>query len=581
MMKRLLTLVAVLCLMQGSIQSQIIMPVPCGSFEQWTSHTGYNVTMMGMNLPVYEDYSTPTGWNYLAYPVNESFSVYGTTISVNTLLPLIIASQETGALPDGNKAVKLQTFLLSDIMSGLVYVMAASQLDPTLTQTVFPSILTTGEVNIDSLMPLVSLVIANTDSLINLLTPFVSRDVNELITGGIALDGDVPLQLTGSYKYHSGESNDKGGVMMLGTRYNTSTQRREIVGGGFNIALTDASSYTPFTVEYLSLHELSPSFAEMTPDSLIIMLVSSAGQNRQQGSYLCVDNLNLLLDTTSVIEADSCARVLWIEAVNVVFDAFPEYVLEWLGSSQPDHWEVEYGPQGFEHGTGTMVTTNVSSFAIYELEEQGILQPNTYYDFYVRAVCEDSVFGEWDSIHYRTFCAKVSNLAVSSDSVAVNYDGLLEGYKITWTDTTDTQQWIVDYGITGSNNGSYAEVSEPQYNMPPLRPNTKYTVAVRSYCGDQNYGEGRWIYFTTATIGIDGIEAFSLSVCPNPADGRCTVTLPDNLDAELKLYSADGKLIKTIPAANGPTELQLPSKGIFLLQATTPTGTVTRKIVSR
>lgn len=581
MMKRILSLVAVLCLMQGTIQSQISMPVPCGSFEQWTSHTGYNVSMMGMNLPVYEAYSTPTGWDYLAYPVNESFSVYGSTINVNTLLPLIKISQETGSVPDGNKAVKLETFMLSDIVSGLVYVMASSQLDPMLTQTVFPSILSTGVVNVDSLMPLVTTVLANTDSLMSILRPMASMDVNNFITGGIDLGGYTPSQLNGYYKYNSGESADNGGVIMLGTRYNTTTQQREVVGGGINIALTDISNYTPFTVEYQSLHELDPNFAEQEPDSLIVLLVSSANNNRAHGSYLCVDNLNLLLDTTSVVETDSCASVLWMEAVNVVYDAFPEYVLEWLGSSQPDHWEVEYGPQGFTLGNGITAISNECSFAIYELEEQGILQPNTWYDFYVRSVCDNDTYGEWDSIHYRTFCAKVNNLTVSDDSISVNYDGNIEGYRITWSDTTDTQHWVVDYGITGANNGSYAEVSEPQYNMPPLRSNTNYTVAVRSYCGDQNYGDERWIYFTTATVSIDEVDAFQMSVYPNPTNGRCVVILPDNTAAELNLYSSDGRLIKTVANATGETELQLPSLGVFLLQAITPNGTATRKIISR
>jgi hypothetical protein len=228
-----------------------------------------------------------------------------------------------------------------------------------------------------------------------------------------------------------------------------------------------------------------------------------------------------------------------------------------------------------------MVTTNECSFAIYELEEQGVLQPNTWYDFYVRSVCDDSVYGEWDSIHYRTFCAKVNNLAMSDNNITVNADGLLKGYLITWTDTTNTQRWIVDYGIVGTENGTYAEVNEPLFNLPPLRPNTRYVVLVRSLCGDDNYGDERWIEFTTATVSIDEVDAFQISVYPNPANGRCVVTLPDNTTAELNLYSYDGRLIKTVANASGATELQLPSQGIFLLQATTTAGSVTRKIVNR
>ena len=580
-MKKLLYLVLLCCVMQGVAYSQITMPVSNGSFEQWTSHSGYNVSIMGMNLPVYEAYFTPTEWDYLAYPVNEAFSVYGSTINVNTTLPLIKISQETGTVPDGSKAVKLETFMLSDIVSGLVYVMAASELDPILTSTVFPSILSTGVVNVDSLMPLVTTVLANTDSLMSILRPMASMDVNNFITGGIDLGGNTPSQLNGYYKYQSGESTDNGGVIMLGTRYNTTTQRREVVGGGINIALTDISSFTPFTVEYQSLHELDPSFAEQAPDSLIVLLVSSANNERAHGSYLCVDNLNLMFDTTSVVEEDTCASVLNLMAINTAYDAFPLIELQWTGSSQPDHWQIEYGPQGFTLGNGTTVSSNTTSFAFYELEEQGILQPNTWYDFYVRSVCDDDTYGEWDSIHYRTFCAKVSNLAMADDNITVNADGLLEGYRITWSDATDTWQWMVSYGIAGTDTGNNEVVDEPQFNMPPLRPETRYEVWVYSLCDEDNYGEPQYLSFTTSTVGIANVEAVQMEVYPNPANGRCVVTLPDNTEAELNLYSADGRLIKTIANASGATELQLPSQGVFLLQATTQAGTATRKIINR
>lgn len=569
------------------MQSQISMTVPYGSFEQWTSHQGYNVTMMGMNLPVYEEYSTPTGWDYLLYPVNESISVYGSTINVNTMLPLIKVSQETGTVPDGSKAVKLQTFMLSDIVSGLVYVMAASQLDPTLTQTVYPSILSTGAANIDSLLPLVTTLLSSTGDLLGTLLPLASRDINDLITGGIPLGGYTPLQLSGSYKYHSGEGSDNGGVVILGTRYDPATHQRHVVGGGINTALTDINSYTPFSVDYLSLHQLDSTIALQTPDSLIVMLISSANNNRAQGSWLCIDNLILSADTTAadttvVTPTDTCAGILWIEAATIVFDAFPQYELQWWGSSQPDHWEVEYGPQGFEYGTGTVVTTNESTFPIYELEEQGILQPNTWYDFYVRSVCDSGIYGQWDSVHYRTFCATVNGLTVSADGISVTPNGLVEGYTATWTDTTATQQWVVSYGKSGSSNSSTpVYVSEPSFSLPPLVPNTQYCVTVSPLCGDDNYGDQRWVYFTTANVGIAEVEVISLSINPNPADGRCIVTLPDNMSAELKLYGTDGRLIQVADYTGAPLELLLPSKGVYLLQATTPKGTITRKIVCR
>ena len=765
MMKKVFSLVVVLLLAWGSLQAQTSMMVPNGSFEQWTSHPAYNVSVMMMSLPVYDSYSTPTGWDYLSYPVNQTFNVLGSNVTINTSIPLIKASQESGAVPDSNSAVKLETFMLSDLVTGLVYALAAPNLDPMLTSTVFPSILATGEVNIDSLVPLITTLLANTDSIESMLTGLAATDVNSLITGGIALGSFEPSRLTGSYKYHSGDSVDNGGVLLLGTHYNTAEHRREVVGGGVNIALTDVTSYTPFTVDYQSLHELDATFAEQTPDSLIILLVSSASENREQGSYLCVDNLRLWQDTAGVVpppdtcvgvtglaavpsvynaslswstvagavgyeleygaagfaqgsgtmvyptgntavlnglaanttydvyvrancsgttygewgmvsfttlpdtcvdvvglaavpdiheavltwnttaavvgyeveygtagfvqgngtmmtvgnntvtitrltantaydvyvrtvcggttygnwasvsfttQPDTCGGVRWMELVNVAGSStnLPQLELRWQGWGYPDHWEVEYGPRGFELGTGTMVETNETSFAIYELEQQGVLQPNTWYDFYVRSVCHGDVYGEWDSVQYRTFCASIEDLTVVDDNISVNADNMIEGYMVTWVDNSGTEQWGVLFGTPGQDYWDTV-VDEPVFRLPPLRPHTMYAVGVMPLCGDDNYGEIHYLTITTISVGIAEADASVLTVSPNPADGRCVVSLADGQPAELKLYGADGRLLQTIAYKGTPIELQLPSQGVFLLQATTSNGTTVRKIVNK
>lgn len=673
MRKCLLFGLASLFLFVGPLHSQTRMNVPNGSFEHWTTQSGYNISVLGMSLPVYESYSIPNGWNHLSYPVNESFSVYGTSISINTSLPLIKVSQETGVVPDSSYAVKLQSFMLNDIVTDLVYVLAAPQLDTMLTQTVFPSILSTGAVNLDTLIPIVTNLFSNFDSVESMLMSLASINVNNMVTGGIALGGFLPSRMTGSYKYHAAGSGDNGGVLLLGTRYNSTTHRRDVVGGGVNIALNDVTNYSPFTVDYMSLHDLDASFPDQTPDSLVILLLSSASTTMQQGSWLCVDNLALWHDTTVVVDSstcadivalaatpdiheavlnwsttdvvsgfdleygpagfargsgtamtltnntvsfngldantlydvylrtlcndgiygdwtsvqfstlpDTCASVRWIETVNVAgYDGpFPQIELQWQGGSQPDHWEVEYGLQGFELGSGTLIETNATSLAIYELEEQGVLQPNTWYDFYVRSACEDGVYGEWDSVHYRTFCATVEDVTLNDDNISVNADNLIEGYSVTWVDNSGTNQWLVGYGSPNSTMQTVT-VNEPMFQLPPLMPNTRYAVDVMPLCGEGNYGDVRYVEFTTITVGIAEADALSLSVSPNPANGRCTVTLSDNAPALLKLYSTDGRLIQTINYSGSPVELLLPAQGVYLLHATSANGTSMLKIVNK
>lgn len=280
--------------LMGILRAQTPMSIPNGSFEQWTSHDGYSVTAMYViHIPVYEAYSTPSVWNYPLYPINQTVSVYGYNVNINTSVPIIKASQETTGVPDGNKAVKLQTFMLSDIINSTVLSVAGSSLDPSLTSQVIPSILSTGDINISSFIPLVSNMMSTSGDIYSMIPTLVAEDVNDYITGGIALGEFRPGTLTGSYKYHSATSGDNGAVLLLGTRYNSTTHRREIVGGGVNLDLVDVNTYTPFEVEYQPLSKLIPGSPNLEPDSLIILLFSSAGNNRQQGSYLCLDNLKL------------------------------------------------------------------------------------------------------------------------------------------------------------------------------------------------------------------------------------------------------------------------------------------------
>lgn len=575
----------------GILRAQTPIPLPNRSFEQWTQHQGYGVQVVFLNVPVYEAYATPSGWDYLSYPVNETFSMMGMSLNINTSIPVIKATAETGQVPDSSTAVKLQTLMISDIVSSTVLSLASGSIDPTLTQTVIPSILATGEVNIDAFIPLVSDLLSGSD-IITMLPTLLAMDVNDFVTGGLPLNGLKPGIMTGNYKYHSAIGGDNGAVIMLGTRYNAAAHKREIVGLGLNMALTDTSEYTPFEVEYLPLNEFLPGLQGGTPDSLIVAILSSASNNMQQGSYLCVDNLNLWS------APDTCATVNNLRIENIIYDDFPQMVLMWNGSSQPDHWEVEYGPQGFEHGTGTVVETEYPYFEIFPLEQSNVLSPNTQYDFYVRSVCEDDIYGEWDSIHYRTFCAKVDSVTVndSEDDLYITADSLIGGYSISWVDNTGTERWGVYYGIYNprfpDNWGTYVVVDTPYFEFPPRLPNTTYSVEISVRCGEDNYGDIVWVNFHT--IGLpeppeppepEGIELantnIEISVVPNPAHGQCVVNVSDNRPAELKLFGLDGRLLQTISTNGTPIMLQLPSQGIFLLQATTASGVATRKIVNK
>lgn len=750
-------------LVGGTLKAQVPIAMPNASFEQWTNHSGYNVTVLVFPINIYQAYTTPTGWDYLSYPVNETVSMMGMNININTSVPIVLSSSDTAGAPDGSTAVRLQTLMLSDIVNSTVLSMAGSSIDPSLTQQVIPSILSTGAVDIDALIPILSDVLTDTGDIMTMLPTLLAMDVNDFISGGLPLGGLRPGVLTGSYKYESATEGDNGGVVMVGTKYNTTLHKREIVGVGFNIGLTDTGVYTPFEVVYAPLSDLVPGAASPAPDSLVVLLVSSASTNMQQGSVLWLDNLMLwsapdtcadiigLMAMADIHEAmvtwsvadqadsfeleygphgfvpgngtvvattgtayalsgleagtgydvyvrslcndttygessmtqfatgdDTCSHVVAFTAVadiheavlnwsvygtvagyemeygysgfahgsgtvetpegttmtltgleaNTWYDVYlrtvctdsvygewsmtgfqtgadtcaavidlglqysvadtlgsvPEATIVWSGSSQPDHWEVEYGLQGFELGSGIVVTTEEERFDIFQLEESHSLLPNRWYDFYIISACGGGVYGVEDSVHYLSLCAEVTDLAAvgSEEDLSVTDDDLIAGYGVSWTDTADAGSWEVVYGHEGTRESVIVDTT--YFELPPLEPETEYYVSISAHCGEGNLGRAANTSLTTMplpTVGIRTTESELLVVKPNPAMGRCTATLANGNAAEFRLYSLDGRLLQTIAGNGGVVEVELPSKGVFFLQATTTVGTVTRKVVSR
>ena len=539
------------------LHAQVPMSIPNGSFEQWSDHAGYSVTVYSVPImTVYDTYSTPSTWNYPSYPVSQPVSMMGFNVTINTNIPLIKASQETGVVPDGNKAVRLQTFKLEDIITPTVLSLAGDYFDTSLIQQVIPSILSTGAVDIDAFIPLITSLMSGSGDIFSMLPTLLAVDVNDYITGGLALGDFRPGRLTGSYKYHSAVSGDNGGVLLLGTHYNSTTHQRDIVGGGMNLELVDTTQYAPFEAEYMSL-------GGVAPDSLIILLLSSAGENRQQGSYLCIDNLMLWP------APDTCADVTGLSAVPNIHEA----VLSWNVSDSVDGFEYEYGPVGFAMGTGTTATTTATTLTL------SALAASTTYELYVRTLCSDTVYGEWSVAQFTTLddtCTHVTDItavpAIHEVTLGWSAYGAADGFEL-------------EYGPAGFilGNGATTTATTTTITLSDLEANTTYDVYVRSLCPDDIYGE--WCSAQFTTLGAEGIFAAeqqsTIAVAPNPANGQCTVTVAENTPAELKLYTLDGRLVQTVVTDGSPVVLSLPGQGLFLLHVITPAGATTCKIANQ
>lgn len=536
----------------GTLQAQAPMPIPNGSFEQWTSHPGYSVTVLFVPISVYNAYSTPSVWGYPSYPVNQTVSYMGMNVNVNTSVPLVKASEETGGAPDGNKAVKLQTFMLEDIVNPTVLNLASGSIDPSLTQQIVPSILLTGTIDINAFLPLLSSLMSGSGDIYSMIPTLVTENVNDYITGGLVLGNLRPGRLTGSYKYHSAVSGDNGGILMLGTRYNTVTHRRDIVGGGFDTSLTDASAYTPFEVAYQPLSALIPGSPNLDPDSLIVLLFSSAGNNRQQGSYLCLDNLALWPAPDTVWRSVTVASANGDWGSVSGGGTYPDSTLVTLSAlpSSGYHFTAWHDGNG-DNPRQVLVISDTAFTALFAPDTTPT--PPTPPPTPPTPPAPDTV---WHTV----------TVTASADGVCEPYGSGLYADG----DTAEIGYLLADTATLGGH-WEYLGWNDGETGNPRQVVITSDTAFV-ILC--------QWI---ADSVGIEptGSVHPTVHLYPNPAHGRCTATLGDNRPAHLKLYSIDGRLLQTLTSDGTPAELNLPWPGVFLLSATTSTGSTTLKIINR
>ncbi len=483
----LLTVMALAAVMgTPSAQAQTTpdtLDVPFGMFESWDSYPADTLSLMGgmINLPVNYDYQLPTGWGVPVYEVNESIPYMGMTLPLSFSLPVAVAYPDTMFAPEGDNGLVARTFRLQDVMTPTIYTLMSGFMDSTLTEMVIPSVLLTGQLNLDSILPLLTRIVGHTDNMGWMLSMVDSTDINNYITGGFALNGFRPGKLMGKFIYTDpgeGDDDDCAAVIMIGTRYDTLQHRRMLVGAGVKTLyeLYDTTAYEPFDFEYVSLSSYFPeSYGYYEADSMVVMVVSSASDKGfQYGSRIFLDQLQL------VSRPEPCGQVTNLH----VEENTPMFLhLAWNNTASPSGWEMEYGTAGFVRGTGTRTTLSDSNAYFYSLE------PNTRYDFYLQGWCGDTAETEW------------VYLSVLTDSL-------------------------------------------PDHQ------------------------------------GIDEVYGEKVRVYPNPAQGRCTVDLEGVKASAVRMYSADGRLVKeTAVTDERQLELTLPATGLYIVEVRTALGNLHRRVV--
>ena len=294
-MKKITIFLATCLLTIGLASAQQTMSVTNGSFENWTISQGDSGAVMGTPLyPLYDSYITPTNWHTMTYRIDTTFPM--DLFSAHTDVPLQIMFKDSTGVPDGRYAAVLQTFQITDVLTGIASVPGGTSLLNGFDTVVMPTILSLGELNLNTVPGLIA-ILPNLMSDPSALAMLDTLDFNNYSTGGMDLNGFNLGKLTGKYKYepYNENSAEVGGVILIGTVNDTATGKRKIVGGGMNTNLTHVHAYTDFEVLYMSLSNDST----VIPEKLEVVLLSSAGSVINRGSRLFIDDLKLSEERSS------------------------------------------------------------------------------------------------------------------------------------------------------------------------------------------------------------------------------------------------------------------------------------------
>ncbi len=434
---------------------------------------------------------------------------------------------------------------------------------------------------------------------------------------------DRPSDLNGYYKYATSGS-DFGAILLLMTRYNEQTNNTDTIAlGGTNF--TPEAAYTDFNFDvfYLSYEQ---------PDSLNIIILSSASPTLADGSELIIDDLYLSFDGYPVVDLGDDVFICPGESHTFDLGFLAGHTYTWIDllsgevvSNEPVFTVFEEGlfkavvqnPNGLPGMDTVEVFMYDDAPMVFELSVEGSFCENdASFDFFLDGSEEAVSYTLWkDNLPWsEPQTGTGEGLAFGPYEEPGLYYVLAEdpdGHCIMSTDTLTVQLLPLPEVFSVTDGGSYAEPEEgvevglngsETGIMYFLLRNGEDVVAEKAGTGNAlSFGiQGEGVYAVEAinnetlcsvmmdgeaivsnTTSIDIVEQTTISVFPNPAQNHFVVSgLPVNNRADVRITDYKGNDIysETIIISNDSSWTftkahELPS-GIYFLRIFTETGIV-------
>ena len=257
--------------------------------------------------------------------------------------------------------------------------------------------------------------------------------------------------------------------------------------------------------------------------------------------------------------------------------------VEWNIPVGVSHCRLEYGPQGFASGTGTIVDSLTEGrYCMHNLDE------NMAYEVRVACWCiYAEEYSDTVSVGFRTTYTCPPVPAVTSCAV---------------TDTTIALAWLipdsadytdVEYGPAGFAEGegtSKPHITRNYYGygtlmMSGLEPRTAYEVRMRNYCSHSD-AMSEWFSFDTMTTwtdttteGINAVLQEQVSLRPNPATTRVQVASPVAM-TRIVVTDLQGRTLLELPATADTAEFDTSTwpRGTVIVTVHTAQGKAVKKL---
>jgi len=267
---------------------------------------------------------------------------------------------------------------------------------------------------------------------------------------------------------------------------------------------------------------------------------------------LCSETQQSDWSETAQFTTERCQPVTGVTATATTFQTA---TVSWNPASNGSgNYEVEYGLSGFRQGDGTRVTVNgATTYTIAGLDSE------TNYDVYVRSICSASLTSSWSTV--ATFTTPDAG-GTEQYTVTVNYDQtrgtvIGAGTYYAGTQVTLTATSNPGYRFAGWSNGE----ADSNYTFI-LTENVTLTA---------NFEE---------TVGIDDVDATSVSLYPNPATTTVTLTGLEP-GAKVTIVDLNGREISKFKIQNSKFEIDVTSlaSGAYYVRITGQRQQAVRKLI--